>query len=165
MHDGHDDPLPDLQHAVVLACGGDPSGDEAVRFAIREARLRHALLVVVTTYQQPIDPDLGSFDRSDSELRALARDRAEAALARAVAGGVDQVPEHQTVASCGTPGRVLVRDFSGAELVVVGSHHRHLLGRMLHGESVSAELIHHGRVPVVVVPPAHLAAGDLDRSG
>jgi nucleotide-binding universal stress UspA family protein len=154
MHDGHDDPLPDLQHAVVLACGGDPSGDEAVRFAVHEARLRQAPLVVLTTYQQPIDPDLGSFDLSDSELRALARDRAEAALARAVAGGAEAVPEHQTVASCGNPGRVLVRDFAGAELVVVGSHHRHLLGRMLHGESVSAELIHHSRVPVVVVPPA-----------
>jgi nucleotide-binding universal stress UspA family protein len=153
MHDGHDDPLPDLHHAVVLACGGDPSGDEAVRFAVREARLREAPLVVVATYLKPIDPDLESFDLSDGQLRADARRRAESALARALAGSDEELPEHETVAARGTPGRVLLRDFSDAELVVVGSHHRHLLGRMLHGESVSGELIHHSKIPVVVVPP------------
>jgi nucleotide-binding universal stress UspA family protein len=161
MHDGHEDPFPDLHHAVVLACGGDPSGDEAVRFAVHEARLRQALLVVVATYLRPVDPDLESFDLSESQLGAVARDRAEQAMARALAGHGEQLPEHKTVAACGTPGRVLVRDFGGAELVVVGSHHRHLLARMLHGESVSSELIHHGTVPVVVVPPGSAAhAGD-----
>jgi nucleotide-binding universal stress UspA family protein len=164
MRDGHDDPLPDLHRAVVLACGGDPSGDEAVRFAVREARLRQAPLVVVATYLRPVDPDLESFDLSESQLGALAKDRAEKAMARALASPGEQLPEHQTVAACGTPGRVLLRDFGGADLVVVGSHHRHLLGRLLHGESVSGELIHHGRVPVVVVPPGSAACA-VDQPG
>lgn len=39
-----------VRDAVVVACDGRPSGDAAIRFAVLEARLRSAKLVVVITY-------------------------------------------------------------------------------------------------------------------
>jgi nucleotide-binding universal stress UspA family protein len=43
------------------------------------------------------------------------------------------------------------------DLIVVGTHQRHGLGRVLLG-SVSRAVLHHATVPVVVVPPASDAA-------
>src|SRR5262245_38729828 len=58
----------------------------------------------------------------------------------------------------GTPEGYLFQMASsqGVDLVVVGTHQRHGLGRMLLG-SVSRAVLHHTKVPVAVVPPAETA--------
>ncbi len=54
---------------VVVGCDGTPASDAALRFAVEEARLRHARLIVVAAYYRPIDPDIDTFDIPDSVLR------------------------------------------------------------------------------------------------
>ncbi len=59
----------------------------------------------------------------------------------------------------GTPEGYLFQMASrqNVDLIVVGTHQRHGLGRLLLG-SVSRAVLHHATVPVVVVPPASDAA-------
>jgi nucleotide-binding universal stress UspA family protein len=145
----------------VLGCDGQPTSDAAIRFAVREARLRRARLVVVIAYFIPVDPDLESIETPDSVLRSRARTRAEVAMCRALTLPIDQLPQHEIVTEPGPAGRILRRDYDTAQLIVIGTHQRHLLQRLLHGQSTSRDLIEHSNVPVVVVPPA---ASDLNAS-
>ena len=153
------DPLPTMpsgtvRNAVVVGCDGKPDGDSALRFAAQEAELRSAPLVVVTAFLRPIDPDIDSFDTPDSELRAHARETVEAALARALALPTGMLPPHETITQEGDAAKVLLGEDARAALIVIGTHQRHLLQRLLHGHSTSQELILHSHAPVVVVPPA-----------
>lgn len=142
-----------IEHAVVVGCDGDPSSDGALRFAAVEAGLRSARLIVVTTVCKPIDPDVDDFETPESDLQARARTRTEDALRRALGRRLADLPPHAIVTECGNASRVLLNEFGDAELLVVGTHQRHMLSRLLHMQSTSADLIHHGHVPVVVVPP------------
>jgi nucleotide-binding universal stress UspA family protein len=58
----------------------------------------------------------------------------------------------------GTPEGYLFQMASpeGVDLIVVGTHQRHGLGRVLLG-SVSRAVLHHAKVPVAVIPPAETA--------
>ncbi|GAA3592855.1 hypothetical protein GCM10022419_089740 [Nonomuraea rosea] len=51
----------------------------------------------------------------------------------------------------GRPGKTLMHAASHASLLVVGSHHRHELGALMHG-SVSQAVLHHATCPVAIVP-------------
>jgi nucleotide-binding universal stress UspA family protein len=143
----------DAQHAVVVGCDGMPDSDAALRFAVREAALRSARLVLVMSFFRPTDPDLDEYDTPESELRSRALRTAEASLCRALSLTPERLPVHQTVTGPGEPSRVLLHDYGTAELFVLGSHHRNLLKRVFSGHATSRSLIHRGHVPVVVVPP------------
>lgn len=139
--------------AIVVGCDGKPDSDSALRFAVQEAELRNAPLVVVTAFFRPIDPDNDNFDTPDSELRAHARDSAEAALARALDLARDALPPHETITGEGDAAKMLLGEDARAALLVVGTHQRHLLQRLLHGHSTGQSLILHSHAPVVLVPP------------
>jgi len=152
------DPLPKIpsgtvRTAVVVGCDGKPDSDSALRFAVQEAELRSAPLVLVTAFFRPVDPDIDDFDTPDRELRAHARETAEAALARALDLSPGMLPPHETITQEGDAAKVLLGEDARAALLVIGTHQRHLLQRLLHGHSTSQELILHSHVPVVVVPP------------
>jgi nucleotide-binding universal stress UspA family protein len=51
----------------------------------------------------------------------------------------------------GRPGKTLMHAASHASLLVVGSHHRHELGALMHG-SVSQAALHHATCAVAIVP-------------
>jgi nucleotide-binding universal stress UspA family protein len=147
----------DVRHAVVVGCDGQPESDAALRFAVREASLRSARLVMVMSFFKPIDPDLDEYDTPESELRSRALRTAEASLCRALSLAPEHLPIHQTVTGQGEPSRVLLHDYGTAELFVLGSHHRNLVKRVFSGHATSRTLIHQGHVPVVVVPPDWIA--------
>ncbi|MGW3350882.1 universal stress protein [Nonomuraea rubra] len=50
----------------------------------------------------------------------------------------------------GHPGKALTHAAAQASLLVVGSHHRHELGALLHG-SVSQNVLHHAGCPVAII--------------
>jgi nucleotide-binding universal stress UspA family protein len=145
----------DLPHAVVVGCDGRPDGDAALRFAAREAQLRGTRLLLVTAFFEPVDPDQDSIEIPRDELRNRARSDAERALCRALGATASTLPEHETITAQGEASRILLDEYGTAEMIVIGTHQRHLLGRILHGHSTSEDLIHHSRVPVVIVPPPH----------
>jgi nucleotide-binding universal stress UspA family protein len=147
----------DVRHAVVVGCDGQPESDAALRFAVREASLRSARLVLVMSFFRPIDPDLDEYDIPESELRSRALKTAEESLCRALSLAPEHLPVHHTVTGRGQPSRLLLHDYGNAELFVLGSHHRNLLKRVFSGHATSRTLIHQGHVPVVVVPPDWIA--------
>jgi nucleotide-binding universal stress UspA family protein len=146
-----------VRDAVVLGCDSTPSCDAAVRFAAAEAELRRAKLVVVIAYFRSIDTDLPDFDTPDSELRSRARLAAEQALCRALDRPPGSLPDCQIVTERGPASTVLLRDYRGAQLLVVGTRHRWLLP----GRTVRY-LTRHSPVPVVVVPADHSGSGSDD---
>lgn len=140
------------QPCVVVGCDGTPDGDPALRFAAREARLHHALLVVLTAYDRPLDPDLDDFDTPVAQLRAKARARAENALHRAFASSSDVLPDYEVVAAEGEPARVLLNHATDAIMIVIGHHHRHMFQRFF-SHHTRPHLLHDSRVPITIVPP------------
>lgn len=137
-----------VRNAVVVACDGRPSCDAAVRFAVAEARLRHAELVLVIAYLRSVDPDLPAYYTPDSDLRSRARADAEQALSRALGLPLAELPRFHIVTERGPARWVLMRDYRDAQLLVIGTRHRLLAGRTVR------YLTRRSPVPVVIVPPA-----------
>lgn len=148
----------DVRDAVVVGCDGVDDSFGALRFAASEAGVRSVRLVVLATYLHPVDPDLETSGRSNAVLSEHATKAARRALCRALALDEHQLPAHEIVSEPGLPAHVLLTRCGQAQLLVLGTHQRHLVSRLLHGPSTSADLIHHGSVPVVVVPPAWVAS-------
>jgi nucleotide-binding universal stress UspA family protein len=151
-----------LNHApVVLASDGTPASEGALRFAVQEAGVRGAGLVIVhvNTLNVPVAPlrpilPIGPLPATrptlPSELSVHARrvlDRI-AREARALAPGLSV----STVLMDGRRVRAIVDAAAdAAQLVVVGRETRHGVERVLTG-STTAGVASAARCPVVVVP-------------
>ena len=136
---------------IVVGIDGSKSGDEALRFALEEARLRGATLRIVTVWSTPTAAYAGmayvpTFDLRGAEEQA-ANERLEAARALVgVAAGVTI----ETVAVEGQVAGVLAAEAVGADLLVVGSRGHGGFTSLLLG-SVSQQLAHHVQVPLAIV--------------
>ena len=128
---------------AVVGVDGSASGRAALRWAVAEAARTGRTVRAVRVW----DPAPLPVDAPLAGLRSAER----AALAADVAGGpaVAELREGPVAAE-------LCRAADAAAMLVVGSHGRGRLGRMLLG-SVSAACLQHARCPVVVLTPA--AAG------
>ena len=136
---------------IVVGIDGSKSAEEALRFAIEEARLRGATLRIVTVWSTPSAVYAGmayvpSFDLSEVEEQA-ANDRLQAA--RAFVGEVPGVTV-ETVAVRGQVADTLVAESEGADLLVVGSRGHGGFTSLLLG-SVSQQVAHHAQVPLAIV--------------
>lgn len=141
--------------AVVVGCDGTDSCRAAMRYAIREAVRRRAEMVVVTTFERPIDPDLDSFDVTARELT----DRAHHAAARCLADASEQTglsaSHPRILVQEGRLADALVATASFAAVIVIGAHHSSALEHVLLGSPLGTTtrvLLKHTTVPVVVVP-------------
>jgi nucleotide-binding universal stress UspA family protein len=140
---------------IVVGVDGSEGADEALRFALREARVRQARLRVVTVWSVPafvynevIFTPLGD---PMEPFRAAAEENLREALARVAddAAGVEidaGIREGRTAS-------VLVEEARGADLLVVGSRGRGGFAGLLLG-SVSSECAHHAPCPVAIVHKA-----------
>jgi nucleotide-binding universal stress UspA family protein len=142
---------------IVVGFDGSDASSRALDRAIERASESRAPLVVVAVAEMPLDPEgpqnFGTLDDSPARMIPLveplelepflaeARKRAEAAHVRA-----DYVWE------AGEPAGaiVAVARERGAGLIVVGSHHHSLLGRLL-GTDVAAEVEREAGCEVLVV--------------
>lgn len=132
---------------IAVGIDGSPGGDDALRWAIAEARRWEAQLEVVLAWSyldQPtkeFHPDYGEKD---------ARAALDAAMARV--GGADGV---DVVLTCcnDLPTRALMDAAQRADLLVVGSRGLGGFKGLLLG-SVSQQLSTHSPVPVVIVHPS-----------
>lgn len=146
---------------VVAGYDGSPGADEALRWAVWEARERGTVLTICLAcapeYLAMLDDasvdDLAQ--RKGKEILACAIQYAESAL------GPGAVRE---VLACGPAAQVLCERSGNAEMVVVGSRgHGRVAGLRL--GSVASQVAMHGSGPVVVVPrqwqPANRAPGPV----
>ncbi|TDD65465.1 universal stress protein [Jiangella aurantiaca] len=128
--------------SVVVGVDGSAHGDASLRFALTEAGLRSARVVVVAAYR--MRGHVAVPERQETEaLVAAAVDRARAATGATV--------DVATVVEPGDPADVIVGAASDASLVVVGSRGRSNVRSMLLG-STSRAVLHHATCPVAVVP-------------
>jgi nucleotide-binding universal stress UspA family protein len=134
---------------IVVGVDDSEAGRRALRWAIDEADLRGARVVALLAWEPVLTgaPLKGAFYRPeigdelahavlDDAIGAVAPDRADQIELRCVVDGA---------------GHALAEATRDADLVVVGSHERNAIGRLVFG-SVSTTIVHHARCPVAVVP-------------
>jgi nucleotide-binding universal stress UspA family protein len=135
---------------IVAGVDGSSCAQEALRFAVEEARLRGATLRVVTAWQVPAMAYSGGFvapfDRREFEQIAEAVGEKALAAVRPQSAGLDV----QRVAHEGQPAHVLLEEARDADLLVVGTRGHGGFAGLLLG-SVSQQCAHHAPCPVVIV--------------
>lgn len=137
---------------VVVGVDGSEGARAAARFALEEARLRGATLVVAAAWHVPAaayaagiapPPELGQ------DLERAARTAVE--QVRDELGGGADVPV-ETIVREGQAADVLVEESAGADLLVVGSRGLGGFRGLLLG-SVGIQCAHHARCPLAIVRP------------
>lgn len=136
---------------ILVGCDGTASSDAAVQFAAGEARLRCAQLVLIGSYDRPVDPDIDEFDVTDDQLQARARQAVQANFARALDCQPAMLPDHEIIVAEGDPAHVLLKHAKGAVMIVIGSHDHGMLGRLF-GRDTGKFILHDTVVPLAVVP-------------
>jgi len=138
---------------IVVGVDGSDASRAALRWAIEEARLRHADVVAVHTWVMPTFPaEIGYVPQVDfTEMLPGLEQSAQRLVEGVVAevGGDDPGVEVRAVAAEGTPAAVLLEEAADAELLVVGSRGRGGLTGLLLG-SVSQRLAQHAPCPLLI---------------
>jgi nucleotide-binding universal stress UspA family protein len=139
---------------IVVGIDGSHNASRALEWAIGEAALRKADLTVVTVHAVPASwwtgqPELLPGDEGKLEE---VRTSAEAAVKQAVTAQGDSQPTSITVTAMhGFPAKALIDASAGRDLLVVGSRGGGGFGALAMG-SISSQVVHHAKCPVVVVP-------------
>ncbi|GIL30468.1 universal stress protein [Actinocatenispora comari] len=137
---------------VVVGIDGEESSIAALRWAIPEAWAHRARVLAVHAYSEPVVGDAtmmppDTFAHAE-EVQRSAQEWRDTALA-----ALPEYPEAEVEVQVrlGPAGPVLTEAACGALLLVVGSHGRHPLHRLVYG-SVSHYCVGHAPCPVVAVP-------------
>jgi nucleotide-binding universal stress UspA family protein len=137
---------------IVVGVDGSESAQEALRWAVAEARVRNAIVEAVYAWHQPFATgyaELGEINNLD-HFEKEAQQALDAAVDAVDTSGIAPV-ERRLVP--GGAASVLVEQAKGASLLVVGSRGRGGFSGLLLG-SVSQQTAHHAPCPVVIIPPA-----------
>jgi nucleotide-binding universal stress UspA family protein len=139
---------------IVVGVDGSPASMQALKWAVRQAKLTGAGVEAVNVYtpQAPAAFAFGAYPMLalDPTLAHEAAEIAlESAIHRALPEESHQAVQRITVAEH-SAARALTRVAADAEMLVVGVVHHHGLGLLL--GSTAATCIRHTEVPVVVVP-------------
>jgi nucleotide-binding universal stress UspA family protein len=137
---------------IVVGVEGSDGSRAALRWAIDEARVRSATVVVVTAYLPtyvPAAPDYGYVPLDAPDLVDEVRKMQDEVVAEALARGGPPVPLEQQLLK-GRAAETLITASQGASLLVVGNRGRGGFRGLLLG-SVSQHTAHHAGCPVVIV--------------
>lgn len=148
---------------IVVGVEGSGGARAALRWAIREARYRGAVVEVVTAFSTtyvPASPDFTYVPLDPIDLEAEVAKMQDAVVDSVLAelGAAPADVEIRRVLRRGRPPEVLIEAAEGADMLVVGSRGRGGFRGLLLG-SVSQQVAQHGSVPVVIVRP-DLEVGD-----
>jgi nucleotide-binding universal stress UspA family protein len=137
---------------VVVGVDGSDGSRRALRWAAREAAARGDALHLVHVWQEPqayAPLGLGSYPLDPEPIQQAARGLLDGLLAEA--GELEPgLPVTGEVVE-GAPAEALLDAARTAELLVVGSRGLGGFRSLLLG-SVSQQVVHHARCPVVIVP-------------
>ncbi len=142
---------------VVVALDGSAESLAALRWAITEARRRHADVDVITCWYPPLVAEARGYQvgfLAGDDFSAGARQALDTALGAVAADVREATAEGRSVTGRlleGPPGPTLVTESKDAAVIVVGRRGRGGLSRLLLG-SVSRHVADHAECPVVVVP-------------
>lgn len=136
---------------IVVGIDGSETAHRALAWAVAEARLRQAQLDVVHAWQVPgVVGGQYALPYDPQPFEEAARSTlADAIKGRDVSGLPGEV---RPVLVCAGAAAAILQASEGADLVVVGSRGLGGFKELLLG-SVSHQVAHHARCPVVIVPP------------
>ncbi len=141
---------------IVVGIDGSHHASRALDWAMAEAGVRKTDLTVMAVNPVP----QGYWTKEpvrqpgDQERVEEIRRSVQEAVDKAAAALGDQQPRSvSVVAISGFPARMLIDASGDAALIVVGSRGGGGFGALFLG-SVSSQVVHHSKCPVVVVPPA-----------
>lgn len=142
---------PARRRRVVVGVDGSDTSAKAVDFAYDFATRHNADLVAVHAWSDlPLDAlgAVGEWNVDWDEITGQAR----VALSEALAGHSARYPDVRVhpVVTMSKPAEALLEQGDNADMVVVGSHGRGAVRRMLLG-SVSQAVLHYAKCPVAVV--------------
>lgn len=138
---------------MVVGIDGSHNSSHALDWAMSEAALRNADLTVITVNSVPAGYWSGQpvTMPGDKERVEEIRTAAQEAVDK-VAATLDKQPKSvAVVAISGFPAKTLIDTSEDADLMVVGSRGGGGFGSLFLG-SVSSQVVHHSKCPVVVVP-------------
>lgn len=141
---------------IIVGVDGSAAAEAALEWAWQEAQRRGATLRIVSAAAPVKGSRLPTDEISAMEpLHQSARQEASRAVEQAMARLGDRAREGsvEPVVVDDTPVQALIREASGADLLVVGTRGRGGLAGLLLG-SVSQQCTQHAPCPVVVVPAA-----------
>lgn len=145
------DRVPERTERIVVAVDGSETAQRALRWALDEGRLRRAAVAVVHASHPPYlggyPYGAGSIDPAIFELAS--RRVLDGAIASEDASGLP-VPVER-ISRSGAAAAVILEAAEGADLVVMGSRGLGGFKGVLLG-SVTTQVTHHARCPLVVVP-------------
>jgi nucleotide-binding universal stress UspA family protein len=136
---------------IVIGVDGSVQSEEALRWALEEARLRRSKLRAVYAWLYPVIGGRGYIPPEYLDPERL-RETAQERLDGFVAGVAREYPdvEIERVVAEGPAPRVLLDAAGDADLLVVGSRGRGGFAGLLLG-SVGQQCVHHAVCPVVIV--------------
>lgn len=141
---------------VIVGVDGSEHSQRALEWAAREAALRNAALNVVVVHQLIRGySGRGVEYVGDAELAEKAGQEAKAETDRVLAALGDSRPESASIqVRSGMPAEELLDAAKDADMIVLGSRGVGGFAQLLMG-SVSAQVAHHARCPVVIIPSEH----------
>jgi nucleotide-binding universal stress UspA family protein len=141
--------MPGFGPHIVVGADGSEASAEALRWAIRQAKLMGAEVRVATGYTYPFMIFLApTYTEADYERDAV---EAQRVTIEKATQGLRDVPLTTTVIET-RPARLLTEMARDADLLVVGAHGPDGFTGM-HLGSVANYCVHHAPCPVVVVRP------------
>ncbi|MFI6847276.1 universal stress protein [Kitasatospora sp. NBC_00085] len=147
---------------IVVGTDGSAPARQAVTFALREAQLRGTRLRAVCAYEYAPTQHSGFEWTADSGPGSGPIPQQSDLVTQAVADSVEELQQQlggppvdvEILCERGRPAQVILESSKDACLLVVGSRGSGAWGRLALG-STSTEVVHHARLPVVVVPAEH----------
>jgi nucleotide-binding universal stress UspA family protein len=139
---------------IVVGIDGSHNSSHALGWAMSEAALRNADLIVITVNSVPASYWSGQPVELAGDAARVdeIRNAAQEAVDKAAAELDDKQPKSvKVVAISGFPAKTLIETSEGADLMVVGSRGGGGFGSLFLG-SISTQVVHHSKCPVVVVP-------------
>jgi nucleotide-binding universal stress UspA family protein len=138
---------------IVVGIDGSDGARRALEWAVDEAKLREAHLVVIHAWLEPAAVAVGSVVTAGAVEPGIFEDAGERTMADVLAAvdptGIPEGIESHVVA--GAPAHALLDAAKDADLLVVGSRGLGGFSGLLLG-SVSQQVAHHATSPVVIVP-------------
>ena len=138
---------------IVVGIDGSQGARQALDWAVAEAKLRDAHLMVIHAWLEPAAVAVGSVITVGGVEPEIFEETAQRTMAD-VLGAVDTSELSQGIDShvvAGAPARALLDAAKDADLLVVGSRGLGGFSGLLLG-SVSQQVAHHATCPVVIVP-------------
>ncbi|MFO7279202.1 MAG: universal stress protein [Thermoanaerobacterales bacterium] len=143
---------------IVVGVDDSEQAQAALRWALEEGALRGATVEVVHVWTPPVSAlPFGAtlvIPVDEAAIDAAARAEVDRIVDEALAAIDAAPPEVLRTVLPGSPAATLIEVAEGADLLVVGSHGRSGLSRLMLG-SVAASCVNHAPCPVVVLrhPP------------